>query len=512
MVDQPNVLILMSDEHSYRYMGYRERCDHEPVHTPSLDRLAATGAYFSHAYAPVPLCTPSRMCIHTGRSAENCGAWTNSAILDPSLMTLPGYFAAHGYETCHVGKMHSGGTVQFHGYRHRPYGDFGGKPPSHQPDPIGTSPRDHEVRTAQSGVTTIPESLLQERVVVEESLSFLREHHHRSHDQPWLLTASFSRPHFPLTSPARHFGRYWPRGVKPPNVGREGDSFTHPMTVAMRKGFDLDHIGPEETLRARAAYSGCVDFLDEVIGDFLACLDVSGLLENTIVVYLSDHGEMAGEHGLWWKICWHEGATRVPFMIQLPEHRQGRGTPREIREPVTLTDLFPTLAGLCGLEPPEGVDGMDLSDAVRGREQAIPSERVVSQVLWSRWGAGMEFRVARLGSYKYVTFRNAPELLFDLADDPNEQVNLAPSRSDVLSAAREVALQDFDWDAMEERRIRESEALARRFARRPNQWGPNQFLLPDGRLVEADTVLYDSRVLSAAPRTLFSDWPERGSR
>ena len=131
-------------------------------------------------------------------------------------------------------------------------------------------------------------------MVAHETVAFLREHHFAHPNQPWFLCASFSRPHFPLTAPRRHFERYWPSGVTDPKVPASGDAYDHPMSVGMRKGFCADDISDQEMLRARAAYLGNVSYLDEVIGDLVLRLEADGLLDHTIIVYTSDHGEMAG--------------------------------------------------------------------------------------------------------------------------------------------------------------------------------------------------------------------------
>ena len=122
---RPNILSLYSDEHSYRFMGHIPAEEGgEPAYTPNLDRMASQGTVFSNSYCQMPLCTPSRFCILTGLEVRRCGAWTNQAVLRPELPTIPRTLADAGYETCLVGKMHLGGSLQFAGFKHRPYGDL----------------------------------------------------------------------------------------------------------------------------------------------------------------------------------------------------------------------------------------------------------------------------------------------------------------------------------------------------------------------------------------------------
>ncbi len=140
MTKRPNILLLLSDEHSFRFMGHvSEDEGGEPIQTPNLDRLATQATVFSDAYCQMPLCTPSRISMLTGREVRNCGAWKNGSVLRPELPTLPGVLRDAGYTTCLVGKMHLGGTQQFVGFEHRPYGDLTGKT-GHQWEPIPWEP------------------------------------------------------------------------------------------------------------------------------------------------------------------------------------------------------------------------------------------------------------------------------------------------------------------------------------------------------------------------------------
>ena len=498
MPRQPNVLFLLSDEHCFRHLSARSAAaGGEAVRTPTLDSLIAQGAWFDRAYCQMPLCTPSRMCFMSGLEQEQCGAWNNNSVLADRHATIGSAFGEQGYATCLVGKLHFGGRRQKAGFAHRPYGDFGG-PCSHQPDPFSapdSAGSGMRSRTAASGLSQIPESLLQERMVVDESIAWIREQAAANPSQPWLLNASFSRPHFPLTAPRRHLDRYLDK-VAPPRTGRSGDSADHPMTSGMAQGFQVDAIDHDEMMQARAAYFACVDTLDEILGDFLAVLDRDGLLDETIVVYTSDHGELCGEHGLWWKNSWHEAASRVPFIISTPEHRQGDVPASRPEAPISLGDLFPTLCGLTGVDAPDGLCGTDLTPAVQGG--AMPARRnpVRCQNLGPRWGEGTEFRAVLDGPYKYVAFRGCDDLMFDTVTDPLEQINLAGSHPEA-ARLRELALAGFSFDQAEADRKRDTATTKAANAAKPICRTPNQILLGDGRLVECDTVLYEPNVITS---------------
>ncbi len=509
-----NILFLLSDEHSFRFMGHVSEAEggEADIETPTFDQLAAQGTVFNNAYCQMPLCTPSRISLLCGKEVRKSGAWSNNSVLRPELDTIPKALADAGYATCLVGKMHLGGNQQFVGFQHRPYGDLTGHT-GHQWEPIDAPQKGMRERTcgAAVGVTTIPESRMQERVIAEESLAWLREQRHANPEQPWFLCASFSRPHFPLTAPKRWIDRYAPDTISKPMVPAGGDAWDHPMSVGMRRGFKTEEIEPDECMRARGGYFACVSYLDEMIGDMLNNLGAAGFLEDTVIVYTTDHGEMAGEHGMWWKNGWFEGCTRVPFIISTPEQRRGDKPPIRCSTPVALLDLFPTLCGLADAPAPDGLDGVDLSAVVRGAGEP-ESRPVFTDALTPRWGAGTEFRSIRLGDYKYVRFRAADPLFFDLKNDPHEQHNLlsrgVPEEArEVLAELQQFANDSIDFDAAEREREERDGDLHDKYPRLPRLSSENHYILPDGRVVNADDTLYAPEVIAEKPQDIFGDYP-----
>lgn len=518
--DGPNILFLLSDEHSFRCFSHRDDATGEPVETPALGEIATDGTNFANAYCQMPLCAPSRLSLLTGREVRGAGAWRNGSVLPPRAKTIPETLGEAGYDTCLVGKMHLGGNRQFAGFEDRPYGDLTGGS-GHQWEPLERADdRTIRDRTRDAGVAQIPESHLQEYNTVRESLSWIREHEAASED-PWFLTASFSRPHFPLTAPARYFRRYWDVDAEvptdrltEPKVAREGDTADHPVTENMIEGFRTEEIDDTERQRARAAYFACVEFLDDIVGEFLATLEREGYLDETIVVYASDHGELAGEHGIWWKHTWHEAATRVPLFVRTPAHRRGDIDPTTVETPVGLVDLFPTLCGFAGVEPPADIDGVDLSKSILTASEP-ERDPVVCDNLIPRWGDGTEFRLVRDGDYKYVRFRNAPEIFVDLAVDPLEQRNRASDPSALDADAREALKrlrrfvdETMDFDAAQRERERDEELLER-YALEEETRSPsgNCYTMPNGTVVDADTPLYDSTVVIDEPESAFDNHP-----
>lgn len=501
--DRPNVLLLVSDQHNYRYFSYRE--NGEPVRTPIFDGLAESGTVFDRTYCAVPLCTPSRLCTLTGRSAVPAGAWDNYSLLKPGLSTLAGTLSDAGYETCLQGKMHLGGDRQFAGFDHRPYGDLTGQT-GHQDDPPdGEAAATKRSRITGAGVTGIPESLLQERSAIDETVAFLREQRHRAPDTPWFLCASFSRPHWPRTAPRRHVDRYDPADLPEPRTGPT-DADDHPYVDRMRDRYELSEVDEADERRARAAYFACVDFLDEMLGDLLGTLERDGLLEDTVVVYVSDHGELAGEHGLWEKRSWHEGSTRVPWIVQFPEQRAGEMAPATLSTPVSLIDLFPTICGIADAPVPDDVDGVDLSRASRTGEEPDRGPVFVDYLQPEAVEEGYAYRMVVDGDEKYVRFREDPDLLFDVGEDPLEERNRLERDASADHRLRTLAAESLDFTAAAERAERDGAVEDRHQLGGPQGTG-NAYYLPDGRIVDAGTTLYHPHVLAENPTVLFDDHP-----
>lgn len=538
--DQPNVLLIMDDEHNYRCQGHVN--DGEPVQTPAIDRLANTGASFDRAYCASPLCSPSRMTMLTGKRVPNCGAWDNWDVIKPEDPTIAHQLRDAGYETSLVGKMHFGGNRQFNGFNHRPFGDLTGTS-GHQPDPIlpenqsgvvepywsGVSGRS---RILDAGATDTPESLHQERRVIDESVSFLREHDAENPDQPWFLTASFGRPHFPITAPQRYIDRYWPDGATEPRYDADGNAADHPYNETRRRlkaSVSSEGITEEDVLKARAAYFATVDYVNDLIDDFLSTLERDGLLENTIVVFCSDHGDMIGEQEQWWKRTFYEDSARIPFIISLPEHRNGELEGSNIETPVSLIDLYPTLCSLCGAEVPADIDGIDLSEAMLtgtepDRDPVIvdwlstpPADSGIS-LQDEEFPEGFEYRMVCDGDHKYVQFRDAPELFFNLAEDPAEHHNLIAAFEDrteadevALERLRSIVNETIEWDEMLEERAADKDKASRSYrlmVPTGSSYLTNAYHLENGEVINADSLMSSPEKLITQPELMYDDYPD----
>lgn len=388
------------------------------------------------------------MSMLCGKEAHRCAAWSNHWIIFPEQTTWPAHFAAHGYATALVGKMHFGGKDQMQGFQSRPYGDLR-HGLGHQPDPLHMFPGYSGFESA--GVTEIPESLLQDVVVTRESLAWLLEQHDREPESPWLLCASYSRPHEPLTAPGRYIRRY--RGKVPsPPVRR--DDVDQLETFARRLVFDLT----EEQIplqRGRQGYYACVDFVDDCIGELVDGLEQATLLDNTIVIYTSDHGEMLGNYGCSGEQFYYESSIGVPLLISGPRIAAGQ----TVQHPISLMDLFPTTCGLAGLPIPEGLDGFDFSHILHDPQKAT-APREISPIATYRYGIRIAegqtdddtpcsaWRCVRERDWKYVEVEKGDALLFDLVNDPQERTNLASveEHRPRCEAMRAKMYANFSWE------------------------------------------------------------------
>lgn len=485
MSGRPNILLILTDQHSPHISGF---AGNPVVNTDNLDRLAENSTRFDAAYCQSPLCVPSRMSLWTGKTAARSSAWDNRSVIFPEHRTLPSWLAQHGYTTAAAGKMHFRGPEQLYGFQYRPYGDLvESRLQFHQPDPPETADgrwSNHAVgRFPFAGPTAIPESLLADNVVSTESLAWLLEFTDTNPSTPWFFVASYSRPHFPLTAPGRYIRKYLASSLQPSPLPAGYPDELHPHDRFIVDDFNLLHFSPEEHRQALAAYYACVDFVDDCIGRLLDGLRKAGCLDNTYVVYTSDHGDMAGEHGLWWKRTYYEASARIPLLVAGPDVPTGATS----NVPVELVDLFPTFCDWAGTPSPPGLDGESLVPLLSDQPDRRHKKIARSVLLGEK--ETTQFRMVRDQRWKMVDFPNAPFRLFDLSNDPAETSDLAGSPPSEAPIAELEALLNADgsWTELAEKRTADRER-AGTFNRIGE--GCAQYRLADGRLVEADAQLY----------------------
>ena len=438
----------MSDEHAPMFSGpYRHRL----VQTPHMDRIAKDGITFTNAYCNSPLCMPSRMSFMTGRYIHHIGAWDNAAPLRPDAVTWAHILRDADYDVVLSGKQHFGGMDQLHGFREQLARDLHAERQHGLTDwDNGTpsAPRPWQ-GLAQAGPGTTKEIEVDD-LAESEAITYLRDP--ARHEQPWALNVSFIAPHFPLVVPQRFWDLYPLEKIDIPQIPDGHLENQHPVYKRMRSMFGCVDFPEELIRRARAGYYGLITYLDEKIGRLIHTLEETNQLENTIVIYTSDHGEMNGEHGMWRKSNFYEQSARVPLQIMFPD-RLSAG--KRIDEVVSLVDLTATLVDMASGHSISQFDGDSLIPLING-EAKDWKNYAFSEYL--AHGVQRPMAMLRKGKYKYnYSLGDTPEL-YDIYEDPGEFRNLA-NEPDYQTICNEMETQLLsDWDPIEiEKQVRDSQ-------------------------------------------------------
>lgn len=448
--NQPNIVLVMADQLAARVLPCY---GHQLVRAPHITRLAEEGVVFDAAYCNSPICAPSRTSMLTGRLPTAIGAYDNASELAADRPTLMHYLRDAGYRTILAGKMHFIGPDQLHGFHERLTTDIYPADFSWTPDwrvgpgedrPSGISMRN----VLQAG--TCVRSLQMDYDDEVEFLATQRIYDLAREDRrpPFFLTISFSHPHPPFTIDAAHWCLYDHDTIDSPTVPviapADRDAQSRWLHASHRA--DRQPVSEDDVRNARHAYYGMVSYVDDKVGRLMAALDACGFSSDTLVVFTSDHGEMLGERGMWYKQTFFEPSSRVPLIVHGPR----AFSPRRVTAPVSLVDLLPTLLDVGGATPPQWIDPIDgasLVPALNGYD--VPSRAVVCE--YTDMGVRAPCRMVRRDRYKYVYVHREPPLLYDLADDPFELVNLAGnSRYSVIEEElRHTALANWSPDSLQ---------------------------------------------------------------
>jgi len=481
--ERPNFLILMSDQHNPHILGcYGDGV----VKTPHVDALAANGVLFQHAYCQAPLCVPSRMSFLTGRQPSDIGVWSNGCILPSDATTFAHWLGAEGYETALIGRMHFVGPDQWHGFEKRLVGSLtpvhpGGRPPLDVPALMRAAGQSRPaIVTSGPGRTAYQ---LYDEVVANATVEYLREKA-RGSDRPFCAVAGFVLPHCPYVCQKEDWDYYYQK-VPPPIIPEGHLESLHPAIRLLRKNRDSEQISEEQVRRSRTGYYGLVTHFDRLLGLVMDALRESGLDENTVVIYTSDHGDMAGEHGLWFKSNFYEGAVSVPLVVSCPGRFESG---RRVREIVSLLDIGPTLLEMAGAEVPPFVTGRSLLPLLNGQKGELPAE-ALSEHCQTCGLAPM--RMIRRGRWKLVHYEGYRPQLFDLESDPDEFNDLGedPAHAEVRQELHERVLAD--WSAEKITRETARRGLHHRFLsnwyRAVKPEDREQWIAPEGANVFQET-------------------------
>jgi choline-sulfatase len=465
---QPNFLVIMSDEHDPRVS---ELYGHPFVRTPNMRSLADRGVVFDNGYCNSPLCVPSRASFMTGKHVHRIGVWDNGIPLASEEPTWAHRLNAAGYDTALAGKMHFIGKDQRHGFRRRLVEDVHGEFNMNPPDWRDVKPGGPQMK--QRFVEPGPGESTHQQYddeVVRHSVAYLAEPARR--EGPWALCASIITPHFPLIARQSYWDVYYPvHGDLPPIPPGHLDHL-HPQSQRLRRYFDCEDVPEEAVRRARAAYYGLVTFCDERIGAILDALEANGLAEDTVVAYVADHGEMNGEHGMWWKCSFSEASARIPFVVSWPKQwAAGRR-----RAAVSLLDLVRTVVELADADASE-LDGRSLVGELAG---TTPDGDGLALAEYEAHGTDRPARMVRRGRYKLNYYWQEPPELFDLEADPAEVEDLSGSPSHAAVREELTGIVLSDWNPADvDRRVRASQAKRRILVRgqpKPlkGEWEPSE--------------------------------------
>lgn len=433
--ERPNILLLVSDDQrpdTIHALG------NDIIRTPHLDRLVAEGCAFTRATCANPICTPSRAEILTGCTGFRCGVVDFGGKIDPQLPTLSRWFSAAGYDTAYVGKWHNDGRPTDRGYDFtnglfrggggkfaKPATDYAGRPTTGYTGWIFQD--DQRNLFPEKGVGLTPDI---SRHFADAAIEVINA----ADDKPFFLHVNFTAPHDPLMLPPKWETVYQPDKMRLPKNflaehpfdhgnfdGRDEKLFKWPRTA-------------EETRREIAAYYAVISHMDEHIGRVIAAVENANKLDNTIIVFTSDHGLGVGSHGLRGKQSMYEHTIGVPLLMRGPRVPQSK----RFAAQCCLRDLFPTLCDLAGIKAPgTKIDGRSLWPVLRG--EAVQIHPFIT-------GYFRNFqRMIRTEEWKYVEYPAVDrQQLFNLRSDPNETKNLIHDAS-AQAVRRQLAIRMQKW-------------------------------------------------------------------
>ena len=464
---QPNILVFMVDQLAGTLFP------DGPVdwlHTPNLRALADRSVRFSNCYTASPLCAPARASFMSGQLPSRTGVYDNGAEMRADTPTCAHHLRSAGYSTCLTGKMHFVGPDQLHGFERRLTtdvypADFGWTPDYRSPGERADWWYHNMGSVTGSGVAEISNQLEFDDDVAHHGRAEIYRLARGADERPWMLTVSFTHPHDPYVARRRYWELYADCDHLMPDIPAMAYEELDPHSKRILDANDWRNypITDEDIRRSRRAYFANVSYLDEQIGSILDALRSTRQEENTIILFLSDHGDMLGERGLWFKMSPFDGSSRVPLLMSAPGL-----TPRRIADPVSLTDVAPTLAELAGADM-SGVtpwcDGQSLLPLTRGepREEPVLME-------YAAEASYAPVVSIREGRWKFNRCTLDPDQLFDLEADPHELENQAGKKQhdDVYSRLARQAEERWDLDrfdaevrASRQRRLTAYEALRR---------------------------------------------------
>lgn len=455
---RPNIILFMADQMSA--LALRSYGNPTAL-TPHIDALAADGVTFRNAYCNFPICAPSRYSMLSGKLPYAIDAFDNAAEFSAAVPTLMHYLRRIGYQTTLCGKMHFVGPDQLHGYNERLVTDIYPANFAWVPN-WKEGPRNAPTGISLRGVVEAGPCVRSLQIDYDEETAFLANQKiydlaRAGRDTPFFLTVSLTHPHSPFTAPQEHWDRYDHDKIDMPKVAPIPlDRLdTHSRWLYYSHGRDRLEVTDAHVRNARHAYYAMISYVDDKLGAMLKALQETRLLDDTVIVFTADHGEMMGERGMWYKQTFFENSTRIPLIVSGP----GLPKSRTVDKNVSLVDLMPTLLAQADdgkVDVVSPIHGADMSALMTGTDAAW-RDRVFSE--YSDMGTCAPSRMIREGRYKYTYLHGHEPLLFDLEADPQERHNLAGQAqvAAIEKTLRAAVLDGWDPAAMNAR-ILESQA------------------------------------------------------
>ncbi len=419
---RPNILFIMTDQHNATALACY---GNEEISTPNLDKLASQGVLFENAICQTGQCVPSRYSIWTGRYARSTGTYFNGQGQDPAENTVGDLFKKAGYVTGTIGKHH-----QIMNAENNMHGFDTVLVPRVNLMPVDTLPyADVHPGRSPVGTSSLPNEEHTCGLITQASIDFIRA----NKDKPFVLWCSYFGPHTPINPSLPWASQYDAESVTLTPNHQSVDWKTPGMEGLISKSGTYSK--PEYHKKTLALYYGFVSQIDYNIGRMIIELEELGLLENTIVVYTADHGEMMGEHQSWTKgLTGYDATIRVPLIIKDAGTFTGGQKTDKLAGSI---DLLPTLLDLAGLDIPDNIQGESLRPSNMQKESW-------RKYIFSEIGRGPENNVVAVRSqtHKYVHFRMETqteyEQFFNLEEDPWEMKNLIndPSQAEFISVFR----------------------------------------------------------------------------
>jgi choline-sulfatase len=453
---QPNILILMADQLNGTFFPDGPT---DFLHAPNLKALAERSVRFANTYTASPLCAPARASFMSGQLPSRTRVYDNAAEFASDIPTYAHHLRSAGYYTGLSGKMHFVGPDQLHGFEERLTtdiypADFGWTPDYTKPGERIDWWYHNLGSVTGAGVAEITNQMEYDDEVAYHATRKLFDLSRRLDERPWCLTVSFTHPHDPYVARRKFWDLYEDCPALDPDVAAMPfeDLDQHSQRLLEACDHTAFDISPEQVRRARQGYFANISYVDEKVGDILDVLKRTRMDEDTIIVFLSDHGDMLGERGLWFKMCFFESSARVPLMMSVPGWQSKR-----FDEPVSTLDVTPTLCALAGLDITSlkrWTDGEDLSGLVDGTagRSPVPME-------YAAEGSISPLVAIRDGRYKLSICENDLPMLFDLDADPHELNNLANNPEHKEAFVSLMAQVQGRWDlASFDASVRESQA------------------------------------------------------